>query len=165
LEQSVRGVDCIRIVRPDVPPDEWRYWANRAQAFSGLAAQRSGAARIGGRMVFCDFVSANYFLVLNVPMLIGSGFTERGDAPNGADNSAIISYRLWQVRFGGDANVIGRVITVERIAPGQPGLSFIVVGVARPDFEGPDRLRRQVKAPPLGTDVNRRRRRGAKGGI
>jgi predicted permease len=42
----------------------------------------------------------------------------------------VISHAFWQNRFGGDANVLGRTVTLD-------GLPYEIVGVAPPDFDYP----------------------------
>jgi predicted permease len=79
--------------------------------------------------LYAEAVSANYFDVLRPRMQLGRGF--RGDEGRavGRDPVAVINYRLWQRRFGGDPAIVGRTITLN----GQP---FTIVGVAGPDFHG-----------------------------
>jgi putative ABC transport system permease protein len=90
------------------------------------------------------FVSGNYFDELGVSMTLGRTFAEREDVLRGADSQvAIISYRLWQRRFGGAADVVGRRITVERVP-------VEIVGVAPPDFYGTEVGRAFDVALPLG---------------
>ena len=76
-------------------------------------------------------VSANLFPVLGVTPLIGRTFTEDEDEI-GHDHVALLTYGLWQRRFGGDPSVIGRTISLN----GEP---HTVVGVMRPDFAYPTR--------------------------
>ncbi len=73
--------------------------------------------------------SANYFTTLGVHPILGRGFLPSEDTkPDGAP-VVVISYHLWQTRFGGDPSVIGRTIQIDR-HPLQ------VVGVAPPGFVG-----------------------------
>src|ERR1700686_1974891 len=48
-------------------------------------------------------VSAEIFPVLGVSPVVGRGFTPAEDRPG--SGVAVISYRLWQRRFGGDPGV------------------------------------------------------------
>ena len=52
-------------------------------------------------------VSKDYFQVFGVPPLVGRTFTDEEDAPGGP-HVVLISYGLWQTRFGGDRQWIGR---------------------------------------------------------
>ena len=73
-------------------------------------------------------VSAEIFPVLGVSPVIGRGFTQAEDHPD--SGVAVISYRLWQGRFGGDPGVVGRVVDFDR----KP---TTIVGVLPKDFEFP----------------------------
>jgi putative ABC transport system permease protein len=59
--------------------------------------------------------SANFLPVLGLAPTHGRGFTADEDRDGGAP-VAMISDRLWQNRFGGDASIIGRVIQIDGIA-------------------------------------------------
>jgi len=71
-------------------------------------------------------VSAGYFKVFGVTPVIGRSFTEAEDMPKGAQ-AAVISYSLWQSRFGGDRDAIGRTVLLN-------GTPFPVVGVLPAGF-------------------------------
>jgi predicted permease len=71
--------------------------------------------------------SANMFDVLGMPPLIGRTFAPAENTP-GRHRVAVLSYALWQERFNGDPNVLGRIVTLED-APHQ------VIGVMPPAFE------------------------------
>jgi putative ABC transport system permease protein len=100
----------------------------------------------GGEADLVDglFVSANFFAELGVVPLIGRTFTMSEDTlANPASRVAVISYGLWQRRFGGDADVIGRSLLVERTP-------VTVIGVTPPEFLGPEVGRTFDMAMPLG---------------
>jgi predicted permease len=71
-------------------------------------------------------VSADYFRVLDRPMAAGRGFA-RGEDERPRNQVAVLSYPLWQRRFAGRSDVIGRTITLN-------GSTVTVVGVAARDF-------------------------------
>ena len=73
--------------------------------------------------------SANYFDALGVRPILGRGFLPSEDSKPGGAPVVVISYRLWQTRFGGDSSIIGRTIEIDR-HPLQ------VVGVAPAGFVG-----------------------------
>jgi len=73
--------------------------------------------------------SDNLFHVLGVQPAIGRGFTTHPDL-FGPEHEAIISHRLWQTRFSGDAAVIGRGIRLN-------GFTYTVVGIMPPGFGFP----------------------------
>jgi predicted permease len=101
----------------------------------GLGGQ-DGAERIYGTLV-----SANYFTVLGTTPAVGRLLVDADDsgAP-GSHQVMVISYELWQRRFGGDRNVIGQTVTVN-------GAPFAIVGVAPPGFQGTTVMRSDAWVP------------------
>ncbi len=85
-----------------------------------------------------SIVTPSLFSVLKARPLRGRLFVNDDGVPGGsakAKEVVIVSYGLWQERFGGADDVIGRVIQLD----GQP---FTIVGVMPPDFAFPDRATR-----------------------
>ncbi len=74
-------------------------------------------------------VSANFFSVLGTNSQIGRTFYS-GEDRVGQDNFVVLSDALWRERFGGDASIVGRPISLE-------GVSRVVVGVMPADFRFP----------------------------
>ncbi len=72
-------------------------------------------------------ISAGLLATLGVVPLYGRVFDSDEDRP-GASPVAIISYTLWQRRFGGDPSAIGRSFVFE-------GRPYVVVGIAPPGFQ------------------------------
>ena len=62
--------------------------------------RESGAERIEGRIV-----TGNYFDVIGVQPVIGRGFGPNEDVRGSPVSVVVLSYRLWQQRFGADASV------------------------------------------------------------
>jgi putative ABC transport system permease protein len=79
------------------------------------------------------WASGGLFEVLGVPAVLGRTLTAADDRRGGGSDGfvAVISYRFWQSRYGGAADVLGRTIDLNRIP-------FTIVGVAPPDFFGPE---------------------------
>ncbi|MGH9835787.1 MAG: ABC transporter permease [Blastocatellia bacterium] len=73
-------------------------------------------------------VSGNYYAGLGVRAMIGRMLTDEDDTA-AASPAAVLSYRYWQQRFGGDASVVGKQINLNNVA-------FTVIGVTPPGFEG-----------------------------
>src|SRR5438067_735215 len=73
--------------------------------------------------VAAEVVSANYGSVVGVVPALGRWFTSE------TEPLAVISYAVWQNRFGGSAEVLGRRI-------GSEGQSYTIVGVAPRAFTG-----------------------------
>jgi putative ABC transport system permease protein len=74
-------------------------------------------------------VTTNLLATLGVKPLLGRDFTA-DEAILGNNTSLLLSYGLWQRRFGGARDVVGRRILVE-------GTPFTIVGVMPPDFQFP----------------------------
>lgn len=74
------------------------------------------------------YVSSNYFSTIGVTLPLGPGFTPVDDR-SPAEPEAVISHRIWQVRFGSDPGIIGRAITINQT-------EHVVVGVAPEKFRG-----------------------------
>ena len=71
-------------------------------------------------------VTANLFDVLGAAPIKGRVFRPEEDVPNGP-KVAILGYGLWQRRYGGDPEIVGRTIHIN-------GAPHEVVGVMRRDF-------------------------------
>lgn len=87
-------------------------------------ADRGGTERANGSLV-----SGTYFPVLGVGAAVGRVLTPEDDRTPGAHPVAVISHSYWMRRFGGDPDVVGRVVNVN----GQP---LTIVGVSAPGFHG-----------------------------
>lgn len=74
-------------------------------------------------------VKGDLFGVLGVGATVGRGLTVADDV-TGAENVLVISHGLWQRRYGGSRDAIGRVLTLRQ----RP---FRIVGIAPPGFEFP----------------------------
>ncbi|MCB1034891.1 MAG: ABC transporter permease, partial [Acidobacteria bacterium] len=78
-------------------------------------------------------VSANLFETLGVPPLLGRGFETRAGKVEDL-RQVVISFGLWQSRFGGEADILGRTLEVD----GEP---HRVSAVMPPGFEYPEGAR------------------------
>jgi predicted permease len=76
-------------------------------------------------------VSGNFFETLGTSALVGRTLRAADDVP-GNEKVVVLSYGLWQRRFGGDPGVVGRALTLN-------GESFLVVGVLDRAFLFPQR--------------------------
>jgi len=70
---------------------------------------------------------------IGVRAIIGRSLLEEDFHP-GAERVALIGQKMWQERFGADANVIGRVFRVGSITQAGPSESYRIVGVLPPGF-------------------------------
>jgi macrolide transport system ATP-binding/permease protein len=74
-------------------------------------------------------VTGNFFDVLGVRAQLGRVITTEDDKTPGAHPVAVISQGLWQGRFAGDPNIIGRQLLLN-------GNTFTVIGVLPKGFDG-----------------------------
>jgi len=108
-------------------------WRATATSFERLAAFQTNPAdlsdggepeRVGGVEV-----TANLLPLLGVQPLLGRHLSTEEEQP-GRDRVALISYALWRRRFGGDAEILGKTITVD-------GAPRAVIGVLPEGFHFP----------------------------
>ncbi|HKT23388.1 MAG TPA: ABC transporter permease, partial [Terriglobales bacterium] len=76
-----------------------------------------------------SLVSSNYFDAMGVPPILGRGFRPEEDYGRNAHPVTVISYQLWQSRFHGDPNIVGKTQMLN-------GLPHTIVGVAPKGFYG-----------------------------
>jgi putative ABC transport system permease protein len=81
--------------------------------------------------------SAGFFPALGVSPSLGRIFTADEDQP-GHDLVAVLSYRLWRTRFGGDVGIVGKTVHLN-------GYLYTVIGVMPASFTFPN----QDGIPPL----------------
>lgn len=110
-------------------PDYQDYQQNKV--FESIAAYTGGGAIMSGRgepeRVFSPSATANFFSVLGVEPVIGRAFQPGEDKP-GAPRVTMLTYGMWQRRFGGDAGIIGQSLTLN-------GDSYTVIGVLPASFQ------------------------------
>jgi predicted permease len=121
--------------RSEIPYREFVAWRASAQTFEDLAVFGSTNWTLHQRLpgdvaaIRHRSVSANFFTVLGVKPLLGRTF-DAADDRRGAPRTLILSHGFWQREFGGDPQVVGRVLPLSEGA-------FTVVGVMPPDFRYP----------------------------
>jgi predicted permease len=134
-------------------------WRNQNTVFDNIAALRAresfnltGAGeseRLQGRLV-----SANFLTTLGIKPIRGRDFLIEDDQPS-ATPVAIISHALWQRRFGGDENTVGKQLTLNN-------QQFTVIGITPPNFNyGAD----ADVTVPIGLSAERFKLRGKDPGI
>ncbi len=114
-----------------VSPATWLDWQRDNRTLERVAAWAAGRSAIltgagEATRLSLQAVSSEFFPVLRVEPILGRTINEDDDRPNAPD-VAVISHRLWQTRFGGDRNIVGRFIQFND-TPTQ------VVGVMPPQF-------------------------------
>jgi len=110
-------------------PAEWREWRQSNTVFTDIAATQPVQAILTGdgdpEEIPARKVTANLWTVLGVQPMLGRVFNEEEDARG--VRVAVISYGLWQRRFGGSPDAMGRRITLN-------DSSYEVIGVMPREF-------------------------------
>jgi putative ABC transport system permease protein len=108
-------------------------WQKQNSVFERMALYGGGGYDITGagkpESIHAGRVSADFFSILGVQPLHGRVFLPEEDRP-GSNHEVILSYKLWQSRYGSDPNVIGRSINLD----GDP---YVIVGVMGPKMVKP----------------------------
>jgi len=121
--------------------DLYKHFRDHTPGFAELAAFQAGGALFGVRRAGAaeaaqgypgEFVSGNYFAMFGVRAYAGRLLVPADDQP-GAPPAAVMSYRLWQQRYGSDPSVVGALFNLDN----KP---FTIVGITPPGFFG-DKLR------------------------
>src|SRR5215475_715714 len=111
-------------------------WREQNTVFNGIAAYQFSSINLSGRenpeRLQGTAVSPNFFDVVGVRPRLGRAF-QIGEDEAGRNRVALLSHRLWQRNFGGDAEVLGKEITLN-------GENYTVIGVMPPEFRFPSRL-------------------------
>jgi len=116
----------------------YKDFRDTSPVFTGLAAYsfpNPVSASIGPapEQLFCEMVTGNYFQVLGIRPARGRFFGPDDDRVPGGSPLLVLSNSLWQRRFGGSPDVIGRTIALN-------GTPFTVVGVGPDGFHGVNSL-------------------------
>ena len=121
-----------RATFPGANIPKFNIWRQQTSIFERVAADDFGGAGMnltGGdhpQQVQGFHVTADYFALFGAPLAAGRTFTAAEDRPNGG-NVVVLSYSLWQNRFGGDPSIVGKTIQLD-------GQAYLVVGVIGKGF-------------------------------
>ena len=134
------------------PPFSYLDYADlreNSHSFSGLLAYHDDYMAITGsgrpERIYGTLTSANYFEILGVRPIIGRSLLSTLSAERAGATEAVLSYDLWQSRYGGDSAIVGKTIQINL----QP---LTVVGVAPKGFQGCKAGLRSDIWIPLGMD-------------
>jgi predicted permease len=108
-------------------------YQRHVQAFEQLATFNEDSATLTGageaaRLPTAD-VTSSFFSVLEVNPAMGRAFLP-AEEKHGSNRVVLLSDRIWRSRFGADANILGKAITLD-------GIAYSVVGVMPADFAFP----------------------------
>ena len=108
-------------------------WQEQNASFDSLAAYKQSDADMVGdatpERVLSSRVTANFFDTLDAKPALGRTFLKNEDQL-GRDQAVILSYGLWQRRFGADPKILGKAIELDSKV-------YTVAGVMRSDFDFP----------------------------
>jgi predicted permease len=122
-------------------------WRQRQTAFQAMTSMRpeSKCDLLAGDaplQIDCQQVEANFLRTLGLAPAAGRDFTSDDDQPH-APPVALLSYALWQSRYGGDARVLGQTVTVDEQPVKVAGIlpkGFEMPQLGRADLMMPERL-------------------------
>lgn len=105
-----------------------------SRSFSGLALFIGAPMNVSEESLAPEqfsgtYGSANMFQLIGQRPLLGRDFHDDDDRPESAA-VVVIGHRVWQSRYGGDPNILGRLVKVN-------SLPCVVIGVMPPDLRFP----------------------------
>ncbi len=127
-------VTAARVTKLGMSYPNFQDYARENQVFSNLSGVAgplpftwSDGAQ--PKQVLGQLVSANYFETLGLRPALGRFFLPDEDSKPGGNNIAVLSYSLWTNKFGSDANVLGKTMTLN-------ATPYTVIGVGPRGFKG-----------------------------
>jgi putative ABC transport system permease protein len=106
---------------------------DQAKSFEDVAGDKTVTGNITGvdepERIEVRGVTGSFFAMLGADALLGRAFTKADEVP-GIAPIGVISYGLWQRRFGGDRSAIGRTVRIDDD-------DYTIVGVMPPGFDHP----------------------------
>jgi putative ABC transport system permease protein len=112
---------------PGASPTKFNNWRRQTGVFEDVSAYRFSAVNLtegDPEQIATAHVSADFFRLFGAPIVMGRSFSAAEDRPNGG-RVAVLSEGFWRRRFGGDAAVVGRTLSLN----GEP---HEVIGVLGP---------------------------------
>jgi putative ABC transport system permease protein len=110
---------------------DYQDWKTNSQVFEGVAGYSRRSFSLTGLdtpdRIEGAAVTDNFFQVLGVETVAGRSFQPGEDQP-GTERLVILSYNLWQRRFGSDPKLIGQALTLN-------GARHVVIGVLPQKFQ------------------------------
>ncbi len=111
-------------------------WRAQNEVFENIGVYRRQNYNLTGtgepERLTGGMMSADMFAALRVNAMRGRVFTSDDDKPD-ATPVVVLSYGLWQRRFGGDPGILDQQLTLN-------GRSYTVIGVMSPDYQFPARV-------------------------
>ena len=125
-------------------------WRNQNHVFEKIGVFNRNSYNLTGygeaERILTAQCSADLFAALRANAMIGRVFTNDEDKPGGAP-VVVLSYALWQRRFGGQDSVLNQTLTLN-------GRQYTVIGVMPSDYAFPTRVEMWVSVGQLSGDPN-----------
>ena len=144
LNESTATVDEMSIAYPNFAD-----WRSQNHVFEKIGVYNRQSYNLTGmgeaERIITGQVSADLFSALRVNAGLGRVFTNEEDKP-GAAPVVVLSYGLWQRRFGGQPNILNQTLTLN-------GKSYTVIGVMPQGYQFPGRVEMWVPVGQLSGDT------------
>jgi putative ABC transport system permease protein len=115
------------------PPADFWDWQEQSRTFEQLAMYSGGGIGLKEseriEVISGSRVTVNFFATFGVQPMLGRAFDNEEGFANGP-RAVILSHGLWQQRYGGDPQIVGRTLKTTNGA-------MTVIGVMPPDFKFP----------------------------
>jgi putative ABC transport system permease protein len=145
LNETSKAMDEISISYPNFTD-----WRNQNQVFEKIGVYNRSSYNLTGageaERIITGQVSADLFAALRVNAVVGRVFNNDEDKPGGTP-VVVLSYGLWQRRFGAQASVLNQPLTLN-------GKSYTVIGVMPEGFQFPSRVEMWVPVGQLSGEAS-----------
>jgi putative ABC transport system permease protein len=121
-----------KLPSPTIPAStlDYRDWKEQNQVFESMGARKLFTVSLSGveqpEKIQGEKVTSDYFSTLGVEPILGRTFAEDEDKPGGT-KVTLLSYGLWQRRFGGSMDIVGQTVLLN-------GAPTTVVGIMPNDY-------------------------------
>jgi putative ABC transport system permease protein len=109
-------------------------WQAQSTSFTELSIYRRDSLSLSGdgapESLTGALASANFFTAAGIPPLLGRTFNAEEDSPGGT-RVVVLGHALWQRRFGGDRQVLGRTLILDAIPHTVIGVMPATMGLPR----------------------------------
>ncbi|HZF38873.1 MAG TPA: ABC transporter permease, partial [Blastocatellia bacterium] len=117
--------------RQEPAPANYVDWKAQQSVFEDMAALHWATFRLTGdgepQQIFANSVTANLFPLLGVAPALGRTFSPE-EEKSGAHKVVVLSHKFWQMRYGGERDIIGREILLD-------DEKYSVIGVMPAEFQ------------------------------
>lgn len=100
---------------PGASPTKFNLWRRQSAVFQDVAAYRFNVLNLTGggdpEQIPAGQVSADFFRLFGAPVVAGRTFTADEDLPN-AGHVVVLGEGFWKRRFGGDATIVGKTVSL-----------------------------------------------------